>query len=63
MTYSPEQPPVYWTVTREPAGTRRPIWLIRDHEGYERFGGYTWRELVDRFCAVAEGYGLTHHLS
>jgi len=33
-------------------------WTIEDHEGYERFTEGNWHDLVPRFHAVAENYGL-----
>ena len=53
---------VWWTVLRY--GDCRPAsWGYVDADGYERHGGETWAELVDRFSLTAENYGLTHRLS
>lgn len=54
---------VYWRVTREKLLAGPIVWMFEDHEGYERFGGETWLDLLDRFCATAENYGLVHRLS
>lgn len=52
----------WWTVLRY-ADCRPASWGYVDHDGYERHGGETWRELADRFSLTAENYGLTHRLS
>ena len=67
MTYRPDGSRLWWRVYWErvlgPKGGIRHAWFFRDHDGYERFGGENWRELVLRFSAVAENYNMDHSLS
>lgn len=58
LTYAPTGERVHWTVWRDRGG-----WVYRDHEGYERNGGASWPELVDRFHRTAENYNMDHRLS
>jgi len=59
MTYTPDGSRVWWKVFRD--GKRG--WFFTDHDGYTRFGGANWRELVERFSAVAANYNMTHGVS
>lgn len=67
MTYQPTSEQVYWTVTRERywhgLKKERLGWFFTDNDGYQRFGGDTWLELVDRFSQTAENYAMAHRLN
>ncbi len=63
-TWRVERHPVIWHVVDGISDTRKLSgWTFTDHDGVERFGGETWRELVERFCATATNYGFTSKLS
>lgn len=48
----------YWTAAKWCHG-----WTFRDHEGYERYAGKTWRDCVRRVLATAENYSLTARIN
>lgn len=43
--------------------TYEPMWILTDHEGYERGIERNWLDTVPRVRQVAEGYGFSTTLS
>jgi hypothetical protein len=38
---------------------KRPVWILKDHDGYERALGDVWATSVPRIKMIAENYGFS----